>query len=254
MPPCLHLTRIKMPQDKKSVKLRRVDIHEEHKKERGLRFNKQVYGIVHEPIIPKGVVGVWDPPTYLAARRTANQSTISMKDQIPRMLDMRCFYTGVLCKPPPTKPPVGWNQDARVLPWLGTRDHLVPARRHVPGCGQISQYPTTLVWSSNVVNATLGLAPLLVRIKIRQWLMTIPFDRDDNSLESGLNMRWLIIKLVNEFRIEGRFPWSRNSHGDWWNPNISVPFIKRIREKELEFLLLNENDRDTWIKKFNWQF
>lgn len=254
MLPCLHLTRIKMAQDKNSVKLRRFDIHEEHKKERGLRFNKQIYGVVREPIIPKGVIEVWNPPTYLAARRTANHSTTSMRDQIPRLLDMRCFYTGVLCEPPPMKPLIGWNQDARVLPWLGTRDHLVPARRHVPRCHVVSQYPTTLVWSSNVVNATLGLSPLLVRLKIRQWLMTIPFDRNDNSVEAGLNMRWLIIKLVNEFRIEGRYPWSRNSYGEWWNPNISIPFIKRMGKVELEFLLLNDSDRNEWIKHLNWNF
>lgn len=229
--------------------------HEHHKQKRNERFEKKIYGEIKEPIIPKNIIGIWDPPTYLQARKTSNTSAKMMNSGINLNLNYKCFYTGIECTPPPYNPLIGVNMDPRILPWIGTRDHLVPARRDVIGCPfEVSKYPTTLSWSSNVANITLGLAPLLVRLKIRQWMMTIPFSREDTSIEAGNNVRWLIIKLINEFRIHGRYPWSRKINGDWWYPDISVPFMDRMWKTELEFLNLSEEDRNIWIKKFNWQF
>jgi hypothetical protein len=244
-----------LPEQTITVSARRRAKHDEAKESRNQRFGEKIYGVVHEPVIPTGIIGIWDPPDYLRSRRTASHSSTVMNDGIDRRLDLRCFYTGVACYPPPARPPVGWNHDPRKEPWLGTRDHLVPARRDVPGCPIIvGKHPSTLVWSSNMVNVIFGLTPLAIKLKIRGWMKTIPYDRSDTSVEAGNNIKWLLIKLLDEFRINGRYPWSRRQDGKWWFPEISDPFMARMWKMEQEFLSLDEESRNLWISKFSWQF
>ena len=245
-----------VPHDDTCHGTRRQDKHEEHKVTRNDRFSRGVYGEVKKPVIPKGVIGIWDPPGYVSSRRTASHSSTVLNDGIDRRLDLRCFYTGVLCDPPPARPPLGWNHDPRILPWLGSRDHLVPARRNVPGCPVVvGDHRTSLVWSSNVANVTLGLSPLPVRLTIRRWMLTVPVDRNDRSVDAGMNMRWLIISMLEEFRIKGRYPWSRDGMGRWWYPEISQPFMERAWKLEHEFLMLGDDcRRDQWIREMSWRF
>ena len=110
------------------------------------------------------------------------------------------------------------------------------------------------MWTSNIVNKTIGLAPLPVRLKIREWLTTTSFDREDLSVEAGQNLRWIVIDMLNEFRINGRFPWSRKISGAFWYPEISTPLMNKWHKMEYEFLLLREDDRDSYINSFSWQF
>ena len=84
--------------------------------------------------------------------------------------------------------------------------------------------------------------------------MTIPYDRNDRSTEAGMNMRWLIIKLLDDFRINGRYPWSRNPNGNWWYPEVSEPLMRRWYDMERGFMALDANARDAWIRNFTWQF
>ena len=230
--------------------------HDEHKVMRNDRLARGVYGEVRKPVIPNKATGIWEPPSYASSRKTSSYSSTVLNDRIDRKLDLRCFYTGVVCDPSPTCPPARWSHDPRYLPWLGTRDHLVPARRNIPGCPiSIKEHHTSLVWSSNVANATLGLSPLPVRLTIRRWLLTVPIDREDRSVDAGMNMRWLIINMLDEFRINGRYPWSRNQDGRWWYPEISQPFMERAWKLEQEFLLITDkNDRDRWIRQMGWKF
>lgn len=229
--------------------------HDEHKVTRNDRLASGVYGEVRKPVIPNGITGIWETPSYVSSRKTSSYSSTVLNDQINRKLDLRCFYTGVVCDPSPACPPTGWSHDPRCLPWLGTRDHLVPARRNVPGCPISIKYQTSLVWSSNVANVTLGLSPLPVRLTIRRWLLTVPIDRKDRSVDAGMNMRWLIISMLDEFRIKGRYPWSRNRTGRWWYPEISQPFMERVWKLEQEFLqITNDNERDRWIQQMIWRF
>jgi hypothetical protein len=229
--------------------------HCEHKVARAQRFDAKVYGEVQQPVLPKNVIGVWDPPGYRAAAFTARHRATTLNDGIDRKLDMRCFYTGIPCWSGPVHPPPNWDMDARKLPFLGTRDHLIPARRHVsnrPQRGQIHNPP--IVWSSNIANVTLGLAPLAVRLKIRSWLMTAPYDRTDVSVAAGNNLRWLIISYMDHFRIQGRYPWSRNRDAGWWMPEIQEPFMQRMYRMEDQFQALDGDERETWINHLDWRF
>jgi hypothetical protein len=235
--------------------VRKTKVHSDAKESRNRRFGEKIYGVVHAPVIPKGVIGAWDPPTYLQSRRTSMHSATVLNDGIDRKLDLRCFYTGVVCDPPPAKPESGWNMDPKLIPWMGTRDHLVPARRDVPGCPiDLSKHRSTLVWSSHMANVVFGLTPLLVKLKIRQWMVTIPYDRDDRSIWAGHNIKWLIINLLDDFRINGRYPWSRKHDGSWWYPRISEPFMARMWRAEERFLALDEDGRNRFIREFSWQF
>lgn len=243
------------PPEKEASQGRRHRIHEQHKSERNNRFSSGIYGTVKSPVVPRGIVGIWEPPSYRSSRLTASHNATALNDGINRRLDFRCFYTGVVCDVPPVKPPVGWNHDPRTMPWLGTRDHLVPARRNIPGRPTVfMHHEPSIVWSSNVANVTLGLTPLPVRIRIRQWLMTTAIDRDDRSIEAGENMKWLIISMLDEFRIRGRYPWSRKTDGGWWYPEISEPFMARMLDLEGRFLALDAAGREAWISSMDWRF
>lgn len=223
--------------------------HFEHKLKRNDRFAQGIYGVVQEPIISKDILGFWDPPSYLSSRHTVKYRRASFTSGI----DWRCFYSGVVCSPPVNLKSHA-NHDSKVMPWMGTKDHLVPLRKGLNDRVDLSHLSTSLVWTSNVINQTIGLAPLPVRLKIREWLSTTAFDRNDLSIESGQNLRWIIIDMLNEFRINGRFPWSRKLSGAFWYPEISGPLMQKWHKMEYEFLLLNEYDRDQYIKSFVWQF
>jgi hypothetical protein len=224
--------------------------HQCHKIARNERFENNVYGVVQTPVIPKNVIGFWEPPTYLLSRRTLKYKKYNNYINV----DTRCFYLGIRCNYAQNKS-CNFKHDPKIMPWLATKDHLVPVRRHISSLSiDVSKYPPATVLSSNIANTTLGLAPLPVRIKIREWLSTSPYDRDNVSIESGNNLRWLIINMLDHFRVNGRFPWSRNKNGTWWYPDISEPWMLRCNKMEKEFLELNDNDRDMWIKKFVWNF
>jgi hypothetical protein len=230
-------------------------VHDLHKNKRHNRLDNQIFGIIHKPIIIKNESFVCDLPSYTNSKQTSQKIRSQTTSRVYRNLDMRCFFTGTQLTPPPLIQPNGWNHDSRLLPWLGTRDHLVPARRDMQQCPfDFRKYPSSKVWCSNVVNVTLGLVPLPVRLKLRQWLQTDYWDRNNPNLEDGTNLRWLIIHYLDHFRMNGRYPWSRNKHGCWWYPEISQPFMNHMCQMELEFLKLNHEDRNLWINKFDWRF
>lgn len=84
--------------------------------------------------------------------------------------------------------------------------------------------------------------------------MTTAIDREDRSMAAGENMKWLIISMLDEFRLNGRYPWSRKPDGSWWYPDISKPFMERMLHLEQEFLALGGKDRDAWISGLTWRF
>ncbi len=232
---------------------RRTSLHDNAKSARNARFALGVYGVVRKPFLQSGAVVVHEPPGYLASRRTARSAADWLRDGVDRKLDFRCFYSSIPCKPTPSL--LGLVRDPVRAPFLPTRDHLVPMRRNIPGSPlNPGIHPSTLVWTANIVNTTLGLAPLLVRLKIRQWLMTSPFDREDVSAGSGANVRWVIIDMLDSFRVHRRYPWSRAPDGTWWNPAVSEPFMRRMWAAELRFLTLGEDGREKFIKDLRWQF
>lgn len=238
---------LKTPQRRSGKHLHK---HLRHKTVRHERLNNGIYGTIQEPVIPTGIIGYWEPPSYLKSR----ESIKNKKHIIRNTYDDRCFYLGVKCYFIQHRPS-NLNHSAILMPWLATKDHLVPVRRSIVSSSvDISKYPPATVLTSNIANVTLGLSPLPVRLKIREWLSTRPYDRNDNSVVAGNNLRWLIIKMLDDFRINGRFPWSRTKHGTWWYPDISEPWILRCYKMEKEFLELKDNDRDTWIKNFVWNF
>lgn len=172
---------------------------------------------------------------------------------ISTIFDMRCFYTGVILTY--MVPPRYSSYSPSTHPWIGSKDHLVPARRRIPNCPIVlSKYKDTRIWSSYVVNVTLGLVPLPIRLKIRQWLRTAQYDKDDTSVEAGENMRWLIVDMINDFRINGKYPWSRKGNGSWWYPNVSNPLMEKWWKMELDFLELDEEKRNDWIENFVYHF
>jgi hypothetical protein len=223
-----------------------VKKHLLHKQKRNERFARGVYGVVQPPVKHPGVITLCEPPSYLTSRHT-----VRFRKLVWTGIDWRCFYSGVECY---------WlkknahNHDSKVLPWLGTKDHLVPIRRGVPENVGLSKYSSSMLWTSNIANQTLGLAPLPVRLKIREWLSTTTFDRTSLTIESGNALRWILIDMLDEFRFNGRFPWSRNQHGQYWNATVSVPLMNKWYNMEREFLALNEIDRDQYIKSFVWYF
>jgi hypothetical protein len=225
-----------------------VKKHLVHKQKRNERFAQGVYGEIKTPTIEKDVIGLWEPPSYLSSR----QAVRFRKSKIPTA-DYRCFYSSVLSEPV-IHSGNRVNHACSILPWMGTRDHLVPIRRGIPGVIDQAHRSSSMVWTSNVVNTTIGLAPLPIRLKVREWLSTTSFDRNSLSIDSGSNLRWIVIDMLNEFRIKGRFPWSRNALGCYWYPSISIPLMDKWRKMEEEFLSLNEIDRDSYVKNFVWYF
>lgn len=113
---------------------------------------------------------------------------------------------------------------------------------------------STTVICANVVNRTLRISPLLIRLKIRQWLQTISFPRKDPSLEDGEKLRWIIVELLEHFRINGYHPWSRKPDGTFWDPEISIPFMTRMQKVEEAFTKMSDRERNTYIATFDWQF
>ena len=237
---------------------RRRALHETIREERAARFARGVVGVVQRVRLDPHPGFFAEPPAYQQSARTASQVIAQRRDGVDRKLDLRCFFTGVTCDPTPTG--AGANRDPRLQPWLGTRDHLVPLRRGVVGApdGLSTAAQTSLVWSSNVANITLGLAPLLVRLTIRRWLQTMPFDRNDTSAEAGMRVRWILIELLDHFRmrpIGGWYPWSRMEGTEaWWDPSLQVPFMARMWEQEAAFLALDPKGRDAFIEGLRWQF
>lgn len=246
------------PEAEVSNSARRRALHETIREERAARFARGILGQVTRVRLPPVPGFVADPPVYRQAARAASQVVSQRRDGVDRKLDLRCFFTGVACDPNPTRD--GTNRDPRLQPWLGTRDHLVPLRRGVAGAPPelAIAAQTSIVWASNVANITLGLAPLLVRLTIRRWLMTIPFDRNDTSVEGGTQVRWIMIELLDHFRMRpfGEwYPWSRVEGTDsWWDASIQAPFMRRMWQEEARFLALEPGQRESYIEALRWQF
>lgn len=234
----------------------KTTVHDAHAQARARRFAQGVYGEVKSPHIPQGEPVCYSPVSYLESRRTCDKIKHQIRDRMDRKLDLRCFFTGVQLTPAPAhNQGPAWCADPKLNPWMGTRDHLVPARRNVKNQPQVyHNYNSSLVWCGNMVNVTLGLAPLMVRLKIRQWLQTVRIPRQSPSAQDTENLRWLLIHYMDHFRINGRYPWSRNSLGAWWYPEYSEPFMHRMWNLEEQFLQMSDVDRDAWINKFQWQF
>lgn len=223
--------------------------HLEHKTKRSNRLTHGIYGEVKQPIIEKNVIGLWEPPSYISSGHTVKFRKAIFDENI----DWRCFYSGVLCSQL-VKLKIHCDDNLKLMPWLGTKDHLIPLRRGISGQLDINRFPVALVWSSQIVNQTLGLTPFPIRLKIREWLSTTSFDRNDSSIEAGQNLKWIIVNMLDEFRIKGRFPWSRKLSGAYWHPEISTHLMQNWHKMETSFLSLNEKDRDQYIKSFSWQF
>lgn len=224
--------------------------HDEEKLRRAERLDRGVYGVVQAPVLPPWP-GCDDPPGYLDARN-AGLAVKRAKGGSAIGADLRCFYSGVLSPPDPSP----GDRDARKRPWAGTRDHLVPLRRGVPTWlgGTEGLRPDALAWSSAVANTTLGLAPLAVRLRVREWLSADGFDRSDTSVEAGGNLRWLVIRHLDAFRWKGRYPWSRRPDGTFWDPGFSLPFMRDMEAMEKAFLRRTQEERDAWIRNFDWRF
>lgn len=225
----------------------RIQQHTDAHATRVARLQRGVYGAVQAPVLPRGRIVLHDLPSYTESHWVVRSwSQHKTLEGVPA----RCFYTGV-----PLTLATVLDRDPRRAPWLPTRDHLVPLRRQVPGMPAVGpQHATAQVLSANVVNVTLGLAPLLVRLKIRSWLRTVPFDPDDLSTDAGNNLRWVVIDMINDFRILGRLPWSRDAHGQWWDPEISRPFMARMHAAESAFLDLDLHARQAFIETHRWTF
>ena len=233
--------------------------HRTEKVKRAERLSKGVYGEVGTPVIGPEPVAV-DPPSYFASSRTYRSIRSSRDCGWPPTFSTPCFYTGVESPPMNPRDPIT-NFDPRLVPWLGTRDHIPPLRRSLAAAaGQdvevvdFSRRQPAFVWSSYVANATLGLVPLPVRLKIREWLSTSDFDRADTSVEAGNNVRWLIIRMIDEFRIGKRLPWSRDEHQRWWDPDLQRPFMRHMAAFEQRFLDADEQGRDRMVRDFEWRF
>lgn len=242
------------PADAPATSSRKRREHEAEHAKRVARLAQGVYGEVGKAVLTPHAMFLDEPPTYLASRNTVRQAPFEQEDGVDRRLDYRCFFTGVRCAP--GQGMAGdTDRDVRKQPWLWTRDHLVPRRRDVPGTPvDPTRHPPTLVWASNVANVTLGLAPLMVRLKVREWIKTAAFDRGDTSVAAGQNVRWLIVGYLDGFRWKGRLPWSRDGNGQWWDPGFSGPFMHRMFEAELRFLSLPEEGRNRFVEEFSWHW
>lgn len=232
--------------------LKKKELHDIHERSRHDRFSKGIFGKVEEPVIQKNIIGYWEQPTYLAsADACAHLQRYKKTGHIACINDYRCFYTGVRCLP-------GLktlnDYDPRKVPWVGNKDHLVPKRRFMNCPIDYGSYKPPYVWSCNVANSTLGAVPLPIRLKIRQWLSTTYFPRDDLSIENGLNIKWIIISMLQDFKIKDRYPWSRKLDKTWWYPEISEPLMKKWWAQEKEFLELDNDGRNNWIEKFVYHF
>lgn len=229
-----------------------------HKSTRQARLTNGIYGIIKQPILNKGNITFNELPTYYQSHTTSYRVGARMfkNSDIPinQLLDLRCFYTGIVCSPASIDLSKV-NHSATAMPWLGTKDHLVPARRGVKNCPiDLGKFNDSKVWCSNVINVTLGLVPLPIRLKIRQWLMTAQYDKNDTSIEAGENMRWILINMIQDFRINDRLVWSRKADDNWWYPEISTPLMDKWWKMELEFLSLDHDRRNDWVENFVYHF
>jgi hypothetical protein len=230
-----------------------------HKLQRAERFSRGVFGKPGRAnITPVPGFSIVDPPDYETSRRAAlrGKADLFASDRD----DWRCFFTGVLCDTSPV--PVGEQRAATQIPFQLTRDHLVPVRRGVALLANAPKPPSDrnrrdLVVASAIVNETLRDAPLLVRLKLRDWLMTVPFDRNDRSIAMGENIRWLVVEMLSHFKYRGFLMWSRKheASGDrWWFPDLQAPFMERMFDAERQFLALNVEERCQFIKNNDWLF
>ena len=231
------------------------EVHEAEKLKRHNRLVSGVYGKIHAPVFMFGSC-FYEPPSYSSARFIARHGQSGDIAAISPDL-MKCFYTGVQCLASTES-----KIHPRLNPWVGTGDHMVPVRRHardgMTANGNtppdICRYYPALIWCSNVVNNMLGPVPLPVRLNIRLWMQTLNYARDDTA--DGENMRWIIINLLEHFRMKhtGRYFWSRKIDGTWWEPEIQNMLMESCYRTEKSFLEMNEKERNSFIISYRWHY
>ena len=233
------------------TKSERREYHEKQKFLRSKRIESGIYGKVCQPIIEKNSIGIWDPPSFTKSSEAARLLWRQRRYGINYNLDVRCFYTGVNLIIHDGITPFEMVKN----PWYHSKDHLVPIRQHYNGVKlDLSGYKNNFVLSSSIANVSFRVAPLLVKLKVRQWLMTTVYERDNPTTESGTNMRWLIFHYLEWFRINGRFPWSMRSNGVYWDNEIQIPFMNHMLKAEKEFLNLSIDEKDHFIRNLEWRF
>ncbi len=233
-----------------SSKKDRQAAHASAKAARHERLSKGVYGDVQKPSLLQGPCKAYDLPSITASSRTCKMLKAQQQDGIDRKLDWRCFYTGTNVYPASSDLLIF---DPRQVPWMGSKDHLIPARRGAGDTFAHGKKPI-LVWSSFGVNSTLGLAPAPVRLTIRRWLSCDQRDPEDTSLEAGLRIRWKVIEYLDFFRINGRYPWSRKADGHYWDPKTSEPFMHHMQILEQRLLLAKDQELERMVSHFSWRF
>lgn len=211
------------------------------------RFSSGVFGTIQQPRNNLVHGFYYHPPEY---NDNKNYGTIIRLSKLLNKKDIRCFYSGILLDHSN-----GENISPQKDPCVLTKDHLVPLRRDVPDVPHEDTQRVSCCWvpSAYIVNNTLGLSPLMVRLTIRRWLSTVYFDRDNPSPDDIFNVRWTIISMFDHFRHKGRFFWSRNEHGKFWYPE-SKEFMERMWKMEKEFLMLDTEGRKKFCSSFVWNF
>jgi hypothetical protein len=230
---------------------RRLD-HEQAKEIRAKRFAEGIYGVVQKPDLISRPDFVYEPPGFVEQTRVRSLHGLLTKMEGQsnwRPPPLRCFYTGVILRQPDTSIP------NHLQPWLNSKDHIVPVRRDIPGVPlDIKKVYMCSVRAASVVNGALGVAPMLVRLMIRRWLSTVPFERDEPDARTAHNVRWTVINMMDHFRHRERFPWSRNVYGSLWYPECQA-FVDQMWKAEAAFLdLKTDQERDEYYRTVTWQF
>jgi hypothetical protein len=229
----------------------RQAVHEGHKARRAERLDGGTYGHVWPAYVgcPRSVA--LPAPSFLESQADLRRARDAWYSGVQPSPPLRCFYSGFRVGTQTRKAPVR-DFDPRKVPLLGTKDHLIPVRRNHPDAPPYDPRGAVVVPSAHAVNATLGLAPMAVRLHVRRCLEWFAFDREETSDAAGLNLRWLIIRLIDAFRIDGRLPWSRRLDGTYWLGETSRTFMDEMFAFEQAFVVTGRRDRHTFVETAVW--
>lgn len=171
---------------------------------------------------------------------------------------IRCFYTGKIITPSIL------HQDYNIFkdPFGESRDHIIPISsiyRYVTEnpLNDTSMFPKIVselvIFSSGLANQCLNSAPMMIKLKVREWLGSLDYSKTCPDDIDGRKLYYAMVKLKDHFRLNGKYIWVPKHHVGR-DLEISIAFLEKMYEYERKFIEMPFKDKNRFIHDFNWNY
>lgn len=132
--------------------------------------------------------------------------------------DAKCWYSGI---PLNFVFPQSYHQDKtlREIPWLVTREHLVPTRLQSD-----NNYPINIVFCGKYLNSQFGHSPFVIKLAAKREISRHTYDLNPTIETARYIFFDIVVPFFNQFKYKGKFLWCPTQENDAINDQLLNKF------------------------------